>query len=81
MAELDVPREQIAFISGIGCSSRIPAYTNVYGFHSLHGRALAVAAGVKLARPDLTVIAAGGDGDGLSIGGNHFMHACRAMST
>jgi len=77
MAELNVPREQIAFVSGIGCSSRIPAYTNVYGFHSIHGRALAIAAGVKLARPDLTVIAAGGDGDGLSIGGNHFMHACR----
>ena len=77
MAELGRPREDIAFISGIGCSSRIPAYTNVYGFHGVHGRALAIAAGVKLARPDLTVIAAGGDGDGLSIGGNHFMHACR----
>ena len=77
MAELNKPREQIAFISGIGCSSRIPAYTNVYGFHSIHGRGLAIAAGVKLARPDLTVIAAGGDGDGLSIGGNHFLHACR----
>jgi 2-oxoglutarate ferredoxin oxidoreductase subunit beta len=77
MAEINVPREQIAFISGIGCSSRIPAYTNVYGFHGVHGRALAIAAGVKLARPDLTVIAAGGDGDGFSIGGNHFLHACR----
>ena len=77
LAELNVPREQIAFVSGIGCSSRIPAYTNVYGFHGVHGRALAIAAGVKLARPDLTVIAAGGDGDGLSIGGNHFLHACR----
>jgi len=77
MAELGKPREEIAFISGIGCSSRIPAYTNVYGFHGVHGRALPIAAGVKLARPDLTVLAAGGDGDGLSIGGNHFMHACR----
>ena len=77
LAELGRPREQIAFISGIGCSSRIPAYTKVYGFHGVHGRALAIAAGVKLARPDLTVLAAGGDGDGLSIGGNHFMHACR----
>ncbi len=77
MAELNRPREQIAFISGIGCSSRMPAYTNVYGFHGVHGRALALAAGVKLARPDLTVIVAGGDGDGLSIGGNHFLHACR----
>lgn len=77
LAELGRPREQIAFISGIGCSSRIPAYTSVYGFHGVHGRALPIAAGVKLARPDLTVIAAGGDGDGFSIGGNHFMHACR----
>ena len=77
LAEHGRPREQVAFISGIGCSSRIPAYTKVYGFHGVHGRALAIAAGVKLARPDLTVLAAGGDGDGLSIGGNHFMHACR----
>jgi 2-oxoglutarate ferredoxin oxidoreductase subunit beta len=77
LADLGRPREQVAFISGIGCSSRIPAYTSVYGFHGVHGRALAIAAGVKLARPDLTVLAAGGDGDGLSIGGNHFMHACR----
>lgn len=77
LADLGRPREEIAFVSGIGCSSRIPAYTNVYGFHGVHGRALAIAAGVKLARPDLTVLAAGGDGDGLSIGGNHFMHACR----
>lgn len=77
LADLGKPREDIAFVSGIGCSSRIPAYTNVYGFHGVHGRALAIAAGVKLARPDLTVLAAGGDGDGLSIGGNHFMHACR----
>jgi len=77
LAELARPREQIALISGIGCSSRIPAYTRVYGLHGVHGRALAVAAGVKLANPELTVIAAGGDGDGLSIGGNHFLHACR----
>jgi len=77
LAESGRKREDIAFISGIGCSSRIPAYTNVYGFHGVHGRALAIAAGVKLARPDLTVVAAGGDGDGFSIGGNHFMHACR----
>ncbi len=76
-AELGRPRESIALISGIGCSSRLPAYTSVYGFHGVHGRALALATGVKLARPDLTVIAAGGDGDGLSIGGNHFLHACR----
>lgn len=77
LAELGRPREQVALISGIGCSSRLPAYTSVYGFHGVHGRALALATGVKLARPDLTVIAAGGDGDGLSIGGNHFLHACR----
>ena len=76
-AELGRPRESFALISGIGCASRIPAYTSVYGLHGVHGRALAVATGVKLAHPELTVIAAGGDGDGLSIGGNHFLHACR----
>jgi 2-oxoglutarate ferredoxin oxidoreductase subunit beta len=70
-------REDVALISGIGCSSRIAAYTRVYGFHGVHGRALALAGGLKAARPDLTVLVAGGDGDGLSIGGNHFIHACR----
>jgi len=77
LAELQVARENCAVISGIGCSSRIPAYTSVYGFHGIHGRALAGATGLKVARPDLTVIATGGDGDGFSIGGNHFLHACR----
>ena len=77
LAELGRPREEIALVSGIGCSSRLPAYTSVYGFHGVHGRALALATGLKIARPDLTVLAAGGDGDGLSIGGNHFLHACR----
>ena len=77
LAELQLAPEKVAVISGIGCSSRIPAYTNVYGFHGVHGRGLALAAGVKLARPDLTVVATGGDGDGFSIGGNHFLHACR----
>ena len=77
MAELQLKRENTAVISGIGCSSRIPAYTSVYGFHGVHGRALALATGVKLARPELTVIVTGGDGDGFSIGGNHFLHACR----
>lgn len=77
LAEMQLPREEVALISGIGCSSRLPAYTSVYGFHSIHGRALPVATGVKVARPELTVLAAGGDGDGFSIGGNHFMHACR----
>lgn len=76
-AALAVPPEQLAVVSGIGCSSRIPAYTSCYGFHGVHGRSLAVGAGLKVARPDLTVVVASGDGDGYSIGGNHFMHACR----
>ena len=77
LAHLGLPKEQVALISGIGCSSRLPAYIDSYGFHGVHGRALAVAAGLKAARPDLTVLVAGGDGDGFSIGGNHFLHACR----
>ena len=77
LAWLKIPNEQIALISGIGCSSRIPAYIDAYGFHGLHGRALPLAAGLKAARPDMHVIVAGGDGDGYSIGGNHFLHACR----
>lgn len=76
-AELGLRPEEVAVISGIGCSSRVPAYTNCYGFHGVHGRALALGTGLKIARPDLTVIVAGGDGDGFSIGGNHFLHACR----
>jgi len=77
MAALGKQPEEMAVISGIGCSSRIPAYTNCYGFHGVHGRSLALAAGLKVARPDLSVICTGGDGDGFSIGGNHFLHACR----
>lgn len=77
LSVLGIGREEAAVISGIGCSSRIPAYTNVYGFHGVHGRSLALAAGLKLARPELTVLVSGGDGDGFSIGGNHFLHACR----
>ena len=77
LADLCLRPEEIALVSGIGCSSRLPAYTTCYGFHGVHGRALALATGLKIARPDLTVIAAGGDGDGYSIGGNHFLHACR----
>lgn len=77
MADTGRPPEEIAVVSGIGCSSRVPAYTNCYGFHGVHGRALPLATGLKLSRPDLLVIAAGGDGDGYSIGGNHFLHACR----
>jgi 2-oxoglutarate ferredoxin oxidoreductase subunit beta len=70
-------KEEFAFISGIGCSSRFPYYMNTYGFHSIHGRAPAIASGVKIANPDLSVWVVTGDGDGLSIGGNHFMHALR----
>jgi 2-oxoglutarate ferredoxin oxidoreductase subunit beta len=77
LAELQARPEQVAVVSGIGCSSRIPAYLDTYGFHGVHGRALPLATGLKLARPDLTVIVAGGDGDGFSIGGNHFLQACR----
>jgi len=77
LAELGRAPEDVAVISGIGCSSRIPAYTNCYGFHGVHGRSLALAAGLKVARPDLNVMVMSGDGDGFSIGGNHFLHACR----
>ncbi len=77
MAALAIQRDDTVLVSGIGCSSRLPAYVDSYGFHGVHGRGLAVAQGLKVARPDLTVLALGGDGDGFSIGGNHFMHACR----
>ncbi|MCL4734248.1 MAG: CBS domain-containing protein [Candidatus Omnitrophica bacterium] len=74
---LGIPRENFVFVSGIGCSSRFPYYMNTYGFHSIHGRAPAVATGVKLANPHLSVWVITGDGDGLSIGGNHLIHAIR----
>lgn len=77
LAWLKIPNEQIGLMTGIGCSSRISAYVDAYGFHGVHGRALALGAGLKAARPDMHVIVAGGDGDGYSIGGNHFLHACR----
>jgi 2-oxoglutarate ferredoxin oxidoreductase subunit beta len=77
MPDLNVPRHRVAFVSGIGCSSRFPYYMDTYGFHSIHGRAMAIASGLKIARPDLTVWVVTGDGDGLSIGGNHFIHVCR----
>jgi 2-oxoglutarate ferredoxin oxidoreductase subunit beta len=77
LAKVQVAPANVAVVSGIGCSSRLPAYTTCYGFHGVHGRALAAGTGLKVARPDLTVIVAGGDGDGYSIGGNHFLHACR----
>ena len=77
MPSLGIPRENIVFISGIGCSSRFPYYMNTYGFHSIHGRAPTLASGLKISRPDLSVWVVTGDGDGLSIGGNHLIHAMR----
>jgi 2-oxoglutarate ferredoxin oxidoreductase subunit beta len=77
MPELGIPREKMVFVSGIGCSSRFPYYMNTYGFHSIHGRAPAIATGIKCANPDLSVWVITGDGDALSIGGNHFIHAIR----
>ena len=77
MAELGVAPEKTAVISGIGCSSRLPYYMNTYGFHTIHGRGAAIATGFKVARPDMTVWQISGDGDGLAIGGNHFIHAVR----
>ena len=77
MAELNIPPHETAVISGIGCSSRLPYYMNTYGMHTIHGRAAAIATGVKTSRPDLTVWQISGDGDGLAIGGNHFIHAVR----
>jgi 2-oxoglutarate ferredoxin oxidoreductase subunit beta len=77
MPELGVPRENVVFVSGIGCSSRFPYYMNTYGFHTIHGRAPAFATGIKVARPELSVWVVTGDGDGLSIGGNHLLHTIR----
>jgi 2-oxoglutarate ferredoxin oxidoreductase subunit beta len=77
LPSLGIPREKTVFVSGIGCSSRFPYYMNTYGIHSIHGRAPAVATGLKASRPDLTVWVITGDGDGLSIGGNHLMHCIR----
>jgi 2-oxoglutarate ferredoxin oxidoreductase subunit beta len=75
--ELGVPRERLVIVSGIGCSSRFPYYMNTYGFHTIHGRAPSVATGIKLANPELTVWIVTGDGDALSIGGNHIIHVLR----
>ena len=77
LPELQIAKEDIVFISGIGCSSRFPYYMDTYGMHSIHGRAPAVASGTKIANPDLHVWVITGDGDSLSIGGNHFIHAFR----
>ena len=77
MPELGIPREKIVFISGIGCAARFPYYLQVYGMHSIHGRAPAIATGLAMSRPDLSVWVVTGDGDALSIGGNHLIHALR----
>jgi 2-oxoglutarate/2-oxoacid ferredoxin oxidoreductase subunit beta len=77
MPELDVPKEKIVFISGIGCAARFPYYMETYGMHSIHGRAPAIATGLSTSRPDLSVWVVTGDGDALSIGGNHLIHALR----
>ncbi len=77
LPSLGIPKEKIVFVSGIGCSSRFPYYMNTYGMHTIHGRATAIATGLKLTRPDLNVWIITGDGDALSIGGNHFIHLLR----
>lgn len=77
LTELGIPKEKFAFISGIGCSSRFPYYMDTYGFHGIHGRASAIASGVKIANPELSVWQITGDGDALAIGGNHFIHVIR----
>jgi 2-oxoglutarate/2-oxoacid ferredoxin oxidoreductase subunit beta len=77
LVELRIPTHNVVAISGIGCSSNLPGYINTYGMHTLHGRALAVATGLKLANHELTVLVTGGDGDGFGIGGNHFVHCMR----
>jgi 2-oxoglutarate ferredoxin oxidoreductase subunit beta len=77
MPDLGVPRENVVFVSGIGSSSRLPYYMDTYGFHTIHGRAPAFATGIKVSRPELSVWIVTGDGDGLSIGGNHLLHAIR----
>ena len=77
LPKLGIPRENFAFISGIGCSSRLPYYMETYGMHGIHGRAPAIATGLKLSRPELSVWVVTGDGDALAIGGNHFIHTMR----
>lgn len=77
LPETGVPKENVVFVSGIGCSSRFPYYINTYGFHSMHGRANAIASGIKAANPDLSVWIVTGDGDSMAIGGNHFIHIIR----
>ena len=77
MPDLGIPRERIVFVSGIGCAARFPYYMQTYGMHSIHGRAPAIATGLSTSRPDLSVWVVTGDGDSMSIGGNHLIHALR----
>jgi 2-oxoglutarate ferredoxin oxidoreductase subunit beta len=77
LTRLEIPDNEVVIISGIGCASRFPFFMNTYGFHTLHGRTLPVATGIKMANDDLVVLAIGGDGDGFAIGGNHIPHAAR----
>ena len=77
LSNLGIARENVVFVSGIGCSSRFPYYMGTYGFHGIHGRALGFATGIRIANPELSVCVVTGDGDGLSIGGNHLLHAIR----
>ncbi|HET9938271.1 MAG TPA: 2-oxoacid:ferredoxin oxidoreductase subunit beta, partial [Gaiella sp.] len=77
LPELGIPRENLVFVSGIGCAARFPYYVQTYGMHSIHGRAPAIATGLATARPDLSVWVVSGDGDALSIGGNHLIHSLR----
>jgi 2-oxoglutarate ferredoxin oxidoreductase subunit beta len=77
LADLEIPPERLAVISGIGCSSRLPGYLRSYSFNTIHGRALPIAAGLKVARPEITTVVVGGDGDGFSIGLGHLPHAIR----
>lgn len=77
LATLNIPHERLVVVSGIGCSSRLPGYIHSYGFHGIHGRAVPLATGIKLSRPELTVLVTMGDGDAYSIGGNHLIHAAR----
>ena len=77
MPDLGVKKEEVVFVSGIGCAARFPYYMSTFGFHTIHGRAPAFATGIKIANPDLDVWVVGGDGDMLSIGGNHLIHVLR----
>ena len=77
LPETNIKKENVVFVSGIGCSSRFPYYINTYGFHGLHGRAFAIASGIKVANPKLSVWVVTGDGDSMAIGGNHFIHILR----